>query len=99
VKTHGEPVAWGWESLRALRIKNINIPEWGDPALTLDGKALDEEDEDVMPVSWGYGVTPQVAAMRANLKGTVMGNASGHIIVLNVKDEVVFDISFSTPGK
>jgi uncharacterized protein YcsI (UPF0317 family) len=88
LKTHGEPVAWGWESLRALRIKNINIPEWRDPALTLDGMALDEKDKDVLPISWGWRVTLQEAVMRANLKGTVMGHASGHMIVLDVKDEV-----------
>ncbi|KAK3185358.1 hypothetical protein K4F52_005860 [Lecanicillium sp. MT-2017a] len=96
--THGEPIAWGWKAVRELGIKDIDMPEWGDAPLTLDGKALGkekgpsqhdevgDEDEEV-PVFWGCGVTPQEAVMRAGLKGTIMAHAPGHMLVLDAKDE------------
>ena len=46
-----------------------------------------------MPVFWGCGVTPQLAVMSANSKGVVMGHAPGHMIVLDVKEEDVFNVS------
>lgn len=30
VKTHGEPVAWGWEAVEELGIRDIQEPEFGD---------------------------------------------------------------------
>ncbi|KAJ6789001.1 hypothetical protein PWT90_06694 [Aphanocladium album] len=95
--THGEPIAWGWEAVRSLGIRDVDVPEWGDAPLTEDGKPLgetreqgarDEEDEDEeVPVFWGCGVTPQEAVMRAGLKGVVMAHAPGHMLVLDAKDE------------
>lgn len=98
VTTHGEPVAWGWESLHALGINDIDNPEWGDAPVMLNGTPLDQND-DVVPVFWGCGVTLQEAVSTAHLKGTIMSHAPGHMIVLDVKDEDVFDISFDTAGR
>lgn len=94
--THGEPIAWGWKAVEELGIQDIDVPEWGDAPLTLDGKPLgkqgkeDGEDQEAeVPVFWGCGVTPQEAVMRAGLKGTVMAHAPGHMLVLDAKDEDV----------
>lgn len=92
VTTHGEPIAWGWDGMKSLGITDINKPDWGDVPLELDGQPLDSSNDDVVPVFWGCGVTPQEAVMRAGLKGTVLGHAPGHMILLDVKDEDVFSI-------
>ncbi|KAK2767538.1 hypothetical protein FQN54_003695 [Arachnomyces sp. PD_36] len=86
--THGEPIAWGWEALQRLGIKDIDNPEWGDAPLTLDGRPLSEAegDDENLPVLWGCGVTPQEAVMKAKLQGTVMGHAPGHMICLDLRD-------------
>jgi uncharacterized protein YcsI (UPF0317 family) len=86
--THGEPIAWGWDAVEKLGIKNIDVPEWGDPPLQLNGQPLGEvvgSDDDV-PVFWGCGVTPQEAVMRADLSGTIMAHAPGHMLVLDCRD-------------
>lgn len=87
VLTHGEPVAYGWDAVRALGISDIHTPEWGDAPLSLDGGAFGGED---VPVFWGCGVTPQLAVMCAGLDA--MAHAPGHMIVLDVKDEDVFEM-------
>jgi uncharacterized protein YcsI (UPF0317 family) len=86
--THGEPIAWGWDAIEKLGIKNIDTPEWGDPPVTLDGQPLGvcDGDEDEIPVFWGCGVTPQEAVMRAGLEGTIMAHAPGHMLVLDCHD-------------
>ncbi|PGH09857.1 hypothetical protein AJ79_05583 [Helicocarpus griseus UAMH5409] len=92
VGTHGEPIAWGWDAVRALGIKNIDSPEWGDAPLTVDGKPFGlKTEENVVPVFWGCGVTPQEAVMRANLQGVVMAHAPGHMLVMDVKEDEVLD--------
>ncbi|KAJ9145497.1 DUF1445 domain-containing protein [Pleurostoma richardsiae] len=95
VATHGEPIAWGWDAVSQLGIKDIRKPEWGERAVRLDGSGLafDEGDEDYVPVFWGCGVTPQNAVMMAGLKGTVMAHAPGHMIVLDVRDHDVFPVA------
>ena len=35
--THGEPIAWGWEAVERLGIRDINAPEWGMSPLSSDG--------------------------------------------------------------
>lgn len=90
--THGEPIAWGWQAVKQLGIKDFNGPEWGDCPLTLDGLPLTEGADDVVPVFWGCGVTPQEAVMRAGLEGTVMGHAPGHMVLLDVTEDEVFDM-------
>jgi len=92
VTTHGEPIAWGWDGMRNLGIPDINKPDWGDAPLEIDGQPLDATNPDVVPVFWGCGVTPQEAVMRAGLKGTVLGHAPGHMILLDVKDGDVFNV-------
>jgi len=86
--THGEPIAWGWDAIEKLGIKNIDAPEWGDPPLTMDGRPLGvrDGDEDEIPVFWGCGVTPQEAVMKAALEGTIMAHAPGHMLVLDCHD-------------
>lgn len=98
VATHGEPIAWGWDAVRKLGIKDIASPEWGDAPLLLDGSGSPfvEGEGDYVPVFWGCGVTPQEAVMRAGLKGTVMAHAPGHMIVLDVKDCDVFPVAVGT---
>ena len=88
VATHGEPIAWGWDALQRLGIRDIDAPEWGSAPVTEDGKALGSVmgDEENIPVFWGCGVTPQEAVMRAQLEGTVMGHAPGHMLVLDCRD-------------
>jgi uncharacterized protein YcsI (UPF0317 family) len=43
VKTHGEPVAWGWDAMRELGIKDIQSPDFGDPVTFQTGE---------VPVFW-----------------------------------------------
>lgn len=88
--THGEPIDWGWDALGRLGIKSVNAPEWGDEPLTEYGNPLTPED-DVVPVFWGCGVTPQNAVMAAKLPGVMMGHAPGHMIVLDVKEEDIMN--------
>ncbi|KAK7518820.1 DUF1445-domain-containing protein [Phyllosticta citriasiana] len=85
VTTHGEPVAWGWDDVKVLGIDSVNKVDWDEPPR--------ERDEENVPVFFGCGVTPQEAVMRANLSGTIMGHAPGHMIVLDVKDEAVIQKS------
>lgn len=93
VSTHGEPVAWGWQAVKDLGIKDIDSPEWGDKPLRVDGRPFSEESEEIVPVFWGCGVTPQEAVMRAALEGTIMSHAPGHMIVLDVREDEVFDLA------
>ncbi|KAI1761333.1 DUF1445-domain-containing protein [Hypoxylon sp. FL1150] len=86
--THGEPIAWGWEALKTLGIDDIDAPQWGDSPLTRDGRPLGRlgGSDDLVPVFWGCGVTPQEAVMRAGLEGTVMGHSPGHMLLLDCRD-------------
>lgn len=92
VSTHGEPIAWGWQALSTLGIKNIDAPDFGDAPLTRDGKALGSEagTEDEVPVFWGCGVTPQEAIQKAGLDGCIMAHAPGHMLLLDCQDSDVF---------
>jgi uncharacterized protein YcsI (UPF0317 family) len=55
--THGEPIAWGWNAVEDLGITNIDLPEWGAPPLSADGRPLGQlkDDFDNVPVFWGCG--------------------------------------------
>ncbi|KAI0530280.1 DUF1445 domain-containing protein [Xylaria digitata] len=90
--THGECIAWGWDALERLGIRDIDMPQWGDAPLTMDGRPLGDmfgNDDDV-PVFWGCGVTPQEAVMNASLSGVVMAHAPGHMLVLDcLEDHVI----------
>ncbi|KAI0506440.1 DUF1445 domain-containing protein [Xylaria bambusicola] len=89
--THGECIAWGWDAVERLGIKDINVTQWGDAPLTMDGRPLGDVfgDEDNVPVFWGCGVTPQEAVMRAELDGVVMGHAPGHMLLLDCLEDQV----------
>ncbi|KAI1180328.1 DUF1445-domain-containing protein [Nemania sp. FL0916] len=98
--THGEPIAWGWDAVTALGIADIDHPEWGDaPVITADGAPLgggrgrfpadDDEDDGLVPVFWGCGVTPQEAVMRANLEGVVMAHSPGYMLLLDCRDSQI----------
>jgi uncharacterized protein YcsI (UPF0317 family) len=86
IATHGEPIAWGWDGMKKLGIKDISTTLWGQAPLTLDGKPLVEGDEDNVPVFWGCGVTPQEAVINSDLEGTVMSHAPGYMLVLDCRD-------------
>lgn len=89
--THGECIAWGWDAIEKLGIKDIDKPEWGDAPLTMDGRPLSEVagDEENVPVFWACGVTPQEAVMRSSLEGTIMAHAPGHMLVLDCLEDSV----------
>ncbi len=94
VLTHGEPIAWGWDAMRALGIKDIDRPDWGDSPKTRDGGKLSEVqdptgDNDDVPVFWGCGVTTQQAIISANLPDLVLSHAPGYMLVLDVKEDDV----------
>lgn len=89
--THGEPIAWGWDAIQRLGIKDIDSPEWGDFPLDWNGETLGKAlgSEDDVPVFWGCGVTPQEAVMKASLEGTVMAHAPGHMVLLDIQDSEI----------
>lgn len=86
--THGEPVAWGWDAVERLGIKDIDAPDWGTAASALNGGKFGDlkGDDDNVPVFWGCGVTPQEAVMKAGLEGTIMAHAPGYMLVLDCRD-------------
>ncbi|KAI1196595.1 DUF1445-domain-containing protein [Nemania serpens] len=86
--THGEPIAWGWEAVQALGIKDIDHPQWGDAPVTQDGAPFGKLSgcDELIPVFWGCGVTPQEAVMRADLRGSVMAHSPGHMLLLDCRD-------------
>lgn len=95
VSTHGEPIAWGWDAVQKLGIKDINIPEFGDAPLGLNGDVFSaaEQGTDIVPVFWACGVTPQVAVKKAHLPGIVLGHAPGHMLVLDVMEHDIMKSS------
>ncbi|KAI0393881.1 DUF1445-domain-containing protein [Xylariaceae sp. FL0594] len=86
--THGEPVAWGWDAVKALGIEDIDMPQWGDAPVTKEGEPLGKlaGSEELIPVFWGCGVTPQEAVMKANLEGVIMAHSPGHMLLLDCRD-------------
>jgi uncharacterized protein YcsI (UPF0317 family) len=89
--THGEPIAWGWAAVEALGIEDIDVPQWGDAPRTRGGEPLGAlaGSEELVPVFWGCGVTPQEAVMRANLEGIVMAHSPGHMLLLDCRDSEI----------
>ena len=43
LEMHGEPMAWGWDAMEELGIKDINKPDFGDPVTFKEGE---------IPVFW-----------------------------------------------
>lgn len=89
--THGEPIAWGWEALAQLGIKNVDEVQWGHAPQTTDGRPLSLVfgDDDNVPVFWGCGVTPQAAVMNAPLEGTIMAHHPGEMLVMDCREDDV----------
>ncbi|KAI9042103.1 DUF1445 domain protein [Aspergillus affinis] len=75
--THGEPVAWGWEAVQKLGIQDINLPDFGEPQVFVDGE---------VPVFWACGVTPQMAVETAGSKieDLVFAHEPGHMLVTDL---------------
>ena len=90
VATHGEPIDWGWGAVSRLGIEDILQPEFGETPVLPDRTPLSQDvvvkAGDIIPVFWGCGVTPQEAVRQAELQGTVLGHAPGHMIVLDMRD-------------
>ncbi|GAQ46679.1 DUF1445 domain protein [Aspergillus tubingensis] len=80
--THGEPIAWGWDAVKRLGIRDIHDPDFGDKV---------EFGEGEVPVFWACGVTPQMAVEAAGEKidGLVFAHEPGHMLVT---DWVVEDL-------
>ena len=45
VTTHGEPVAWGWEGMRAIGIRDVNAYDWGEAPRDCDGLPISQSEE------------------------------------------------------
>jgi len=90
IATHGEPIDWGWDAVIRLGIPNVSQPDYGEAPVGEDGSPLlpgiGNEGDELVPVFWGCGVTPQEAVRRASLEGTVIGHAPGYMLVLDIKD-------------
>ncbi|KAL2427043.1 hypothetical protein ABEF95_007365 [Exophiala dermatitidis] len=90
VATHGEPIDWGWDAVARLGIQDISQPEYGEAPVGIDGSPLVEGmgtgDDELVPVFWGCGVTPQEAIRSAKPEGTVIAHAPGHMLVLDIRD-------------
>lgn len=101
VTTHGEPVTWGWDGMRAIGIQDINNFDWGEAPVHTNGQSvvqaeLELQQDGLVPVFWGCGVTPQEAVMRASIPGIVIGHMPGHMIVLDVKEQDILSKSTVT---
>lgn len=96
VATHGEPIAWGWDGMRALGIQSLDTIGWGDLPVSADGLAVEESVEEakedgLVPVFWGCGVTPQLAVMSAKIPGVVVGHSPGYMVILDVEEEDILN--------
>ncbi|EXJ79176.1 hypothetical protein A1O3_08677 [Capronia epimyces CBS 606.96] len=91
VATHGEPIDWGWDAVGRLGIQDISQPDYGEAPVAMDGSPLVEgvgaDDDELVPVFWGCGVTPQEAIRRVKPEGRVIGHAPGYMIVLDIRDQ------------
>lgn len=93
VATHGEPIDWGWHAVERLGIEDLSKPEYGDCPVAIDGLPFhrvqpteSDGEDDLVPVFWGCGVTPQEAIRQVGLEGTVIGHAPGHMLLLDIRD-------------
>ena len=94
VTTHGEPIAWGWEGMVSIGIKDINDYQWGEAPIDADGMPVQQSEEEakqdgLVPIFTGCGVSPQEAVMKANIPGIVIGHKPGHMLILDVREDQV----------
>lgn len=72
---HGAPVHIG--NPKAIGIKDIDRPDFGDPVTIKDGE---------VPVFWACGVTPQAVAMRAK-PDIMITHSPGHMFISDIREE------------
>ncbi|CAE6810694.1 putative hydro-lyase [Paraburkholderia aspalathi] len=72
---HGAPVHIGDPA--AIGIRNVNVPDEGEPTAILDGET---------PVFWGCGVTPQAAVIEAR-PPICITHAPGHMLICDVRTD------------
>jgi uncharacterized protein YcsI (UPF0317 family) len=79
---HGEPIAWGWESVEHLGIRDIDAPEWGDRVTFREGE---------VPVFWGCGVTPQNCLLETGdeIEEDVIAHYPGGMLVCDLMEDQV----------
>lgn len=79
---HGEPIAWGWESVEHLGIRDIDAPEWGDRVAIREGE---------VPVFWGCGVTPQNCLLETGdeMEEDVIAHYPGGMLVCDLMEDQV----------
>lgn len=100
--THGEPIDWGWDGAARLGIDDIDRVDWGSASRDENGQLLgearqkmlrkqdvaagEEDPNEVVPVFWGCGVTPQEAIIRAGslIDAPVISHSPGHMLLLDV---------------
>src|SRR5437667_2971199 len=73
-RAHGTPIHFGDPA--AIRILNIDRPDFGDPVEIRPGE---------VPVFWACGVTPQAVAMEAR-PPLLITHKPGHMFVTDLKD-------------
>ncbi|WP_127129262.1 putative hydro-lyase [Georgenia sp. SYP-B2076] len=71
---HGAPVHVG--DPEALGIRDLAVPDFGDPVTIADGE---------IPVFWACGVTPQAAVMESR-PPLAIGHAPGHMLITDARD-------------
>ncbi|KAM9913570.1 hypothetical protein OXX69_001469 [Metschnikowia pulcherrima] len=81
-KTHGAPIAYGYDAAERLGIADLEKPDFGDQTII---------HTDEVPVFWGCGVTAQLAALSIHdiIEGPIIGHAPGHMLVTDLRDEDV----------
>src|SRR5581483_9197134 len=72
---HGEPVHWG--DPEALGIRRLDYPDEGDAVPLERGE---------IPVFWGGGVTPHVAAIESRMPYVIV-NEPGHTFVTDLRSQ------------
>ena len=74
ILAHGEPIQIG--SPKAIGIKDISKPDYGDPVPVNDGE---------IPVFWACGVTSQLAVLKANVEFFIC-HKPGHMFITDLTD-------------
>jgi uncharacterized protein YcsI (UPF0317 family) len=73
-RAHGTPLHFGDPA--AIGIRDIDRPDWGDPAEIGPGQ---------VPVFWACGVTPQAVAMEVR-PPLMLTHCPGHMLLTDLRD-------------